>query len=223
MTRTISKSQLAKEMLDKAVSEWQEASKGQEHSDFSITDFDGEIIIFLEFKTAYGPTTIMFNPQAAVEELVEICQRRLERSGLWKYERHREKLLRTQVNGSISALMAAIRIHFEDSIWELPLVASTLYDWMMPPSKSNRQVFDDLLDSINERKRKRFDVKGRGRNPLIIDEVVYLAIENLGDNPSQAAVARFLNVTPQALRQWRKRLGFDKWSDVLKKAKDGRK
>jgi hypothetical protein len=49
---------------------------------FFISDITGEIGIGLEFKTVYGPTTIVFNPQETVEELVDACQRRLERLGL---------------------------------------------------------------------------------------------------------------------------------------------
>ena len=211
-------------MLEKAVSEWQEASKGRDDLDFFISDIDGEINIGLEFKTAHGPTSIIFNPQATVEELVEMCQKRLERLGLWGNEHLRERLLRIQVKGAIAALLAVVRAHFEDSIWELPLVVSTLYDWKINPPESRRQLFDDLLIQINERKRRRFEVKGRGRRQIIDDELIHVAIRNLDRRPSQRAVAQFLNVTPATIRAWLKKRGFESLDDFIRKSsEEGRK
>jgi hypothetical protein len=224
VNKNISKAQLAREMLEEAVSEWQEAPEGRESVDFLISDVDGEINILLEFKTSHGPTTILFNPQATVEELVEACQRRLERLGLWGNERLRERLLRTQINGSIKIMLAVIRSHFEDSLWELPLVVSTLYDWKITSPDSRRRLFDDLLESISERRRERFAVEGRGRRKKIVDEaVVYIAIKNLKRKPSQKALAKELGVSTRTLRTWLKDEGFESLGDFIKGKKTGKK
>ncbi len=217
--RDISKAQLAREMLEKAISEWQEASKGQEGLDFFLSDIDGEINIGLEFKTAYGPTTLLFNLQVTVEELVDVCRRRVEKLGLREDEQLRERLLRTQINGSIKIMLEVIRNHFEDSIWELPLVVSTLYDWMITPPDSRRKLFDALLKRVNEKKRKRFEVKGRGRKKKIVDEtMVYIAIKNLKRKPSQKVLAEHLNVSTKTLRTWLNERGFESLDDFIEES-----
>lgn len=219
VTRDISKAQLAREMLEKAVSEWQEVSKGQEGLDFFLSEVDDEINIGLEFKTAYGPTTILFNPQAAVEELVEVCRRRVEGLGLRENEQLRERLLRTQINGSIKVMLEVIRNHFEDSIWELPLIVSTLYDWKITSPYSRRPLFDPLLDRIIERKRQRFQIEGRGRKKKIVDAaIIYIAIKNLKRKPSQKALAEHLNVSTKTIRTWLKDEGFKTLDDFIKES-----
>lgn len=232
VARDIPKTQLAKELLEKAAAEWLEDPSKPKGLSFFVGE-DGEIWIALEFISESGPAAVLFNPRQTVEELVGACQRRLGRLEGLESESLYERLLRTQVSGSIAIMLDILRDHFGDSVEELARVVTALYDMkvMSPPSydskatppSSRRQVFDDLLDHIIERRRERFGIEGRGRKEAVTKELVDNAIEILGGNPSQRAVARFIGVPPKTVREWCKREGYAGWSDFIEQSRGGRK
>jgi len=217
MTETTNKAQLARELLEEAASEW------KEDIDYFRNEIDGSINFIFEVQTAYGSSIVYYNPQEAAEKVVEECRQRLERIGLWKYERYRERFLRSQAGWAIRVLLVSARLHFEDSMWELPHVAITQYNSMMSTPNKRRRLIETLLKLLNERRKKRFDLRSRGRTRVVIGEMVYLAVEHLGGAPSQRKVAQFLEVSEKALRVWRTSLGFQEWKDFLDNARAGRK
>jgi hypothetical protein len=222
MTAPTPVEKIAKEMLEEAVSHWRGVREMGANLGFQVTNVGGEINLLLKFPTPYGPTTVSFNPQATVEEFVRACQRRLERTDLWANESLREDVLRAQVKGSISIMLMNARMHFEDALGELPLIVNTLYECCLPLHE-RKSAMDTLLTRIIERKKARFNMRGRGRERKVTKEKLYYATEILDGNPSQAAVARVIGVSPKRIREWRQKQGFARWEDFLIAVREGRK
>jgi CENP-B N-terminal DNA-binding domain len=121
-------------------------------------------------------------------------------------------------------MLASIRSLFEDAIWELPKVTRTFYDCWITPPDFRRKLFDDFLTLTNERKRTRFQVKGRGSKKKITDRmIVYIAIKSLDRKPSKRAVAKSLGVTRKTLRNWLKEQGLSDLDDLIKEMEVGKK
>lgn len=217
MTKTISKTQLARELLEQAASEW------KKDIDYFRNEIDGSINFIFKVQTAYGSSIVYYNPQEAAEKVVEACRRKLERTELWNNERYRERFLRSQAGWAIRVLLTSACLHFEDSMWELPHVAITQYECLISTPDVRRELVEKLLKFLNERKKKRFVLRSRGRTRVVIDEMVYLAVEKFGGAPSQRKVAQFLKISEKALRVWRTSLGFPRWKDFLEVAGIGRK
>jgi hypothetical protein len=209
MTEAISNSRIAREVLESALPEW------REDLDYFKNDLDGSINFIFQIDTAHGPSIIYYNPQSDAEKIVEACVRRLEGTEMWKLERYRERFLKSQAGWGIRMLLVSAPLHFEDALWELPLAAITQYRTTWSPSEVKKQLVQEMLKSIYERKKKRFAMRERGRPRVIDEQQVYFAVEHLGGAPSQRKVSELLEVSEKALREWRKSKGFHDWKAFL--------
>ncbi len=81
------------------------------------------------------------------------------------------------------------------------------------------QLLRDVLRVAAPLQKKRMGIRGKGAPEKITSLRVHAAFHSLGKSTSQEKIAEWLDVSPQAIRNWYKREGLNDWSAVKAKYK----
>jgi hypothetical protein len=206
VTKILSKEERARKVIAQIAARWEDTPESFK------TEKDGTIFFTFVVPTFGGSSTFILNPLPAAETIIE--KHEIEAALKFNDEPHYVHELHADSSAYIDLwhLLRIAGMHFEDALWELPRAAMTVSQcsiWELCGMDAARtRLINETLEEFQQRKKTRFNIPPPGVKSKIKDWQICKAIKALGDEASQRQVAKYLNVSTRAVREWAERKGY---------------
>jgi hypothetical protein len=144
------KEQLAKQLILEAAAKWKNTPEA------FYTEQEGLIVFTFTLRNDGSTSVINFDPESAAKQIIEQCESRLK--GKNSTERVREIRLRGEASILISQMLRLAAWHFEDAIWQLPILTSTFNSCLLHRALGAERVVGKLTDDMLKKFNLKFPV-----------------------------------------------------------------
>lgn len=207
---------IARELIAKIASDWKDTPRNRcvlenDSHVFILTLQTSNDLRFTRVDPKSPPSILHFNPLAEATEIVALTANELEPT--LKDSDLLDDSIRSNSESRIRQMLRAAPGVFSDGLWQLRIISNALVGvhWQIAFGNTvkARAIMETAIKFIDDRIRLRFGPIKKGRNPKIHVFSLNTALlgflkrfRSTGRLPSRNQVAKALNVTPKAWRDY---------------------